>query len=334
MISQADPEAAQVAVSIVNYRTAEMVIAALPALLAELEGLARAAVLIVDNASPGDDADRLEAHVAAEGLAARVRVIRSPRNGGFAAGNNLAFAAYRELGWTPDAVLLLNPDAEMRPGALRALLAVMAAEPRAGIAGGRLENPDGSTWVAAFNFPTALSEFAAGTGIGALIRRWPVLIPDAEAPRPVDWVSGAAMLVRREVIEALGGMDEGYFLYFEEIDFMRAAAAAGWQSWHVPVARVRHDPGGSTGMVDGRPREGRMPDYWFASWRRYFAKAHGPTGARAAAAAKLAGMAVGRLQRGLRGRHYDTPTGFWGDFLRKVLLGRMNRARFAGGSNC
>ena len=87
MISQADPEAAQVAVSIVNYRTAGMVIAALPALLAELEGLARAVVLIVDNASPGDDTNRLEAHVAAEGLGARVRVrvIRSPRNGGFAA---------------------------------------------------------------------------------------------------------------------------------------------------------------------------------------------------------------------------------------------------------
>lgn len=117
MISKDDIAAARVAVSIVNYRTAEMVIASLPALLRELDAFAEAVVFVVDNDSPGDDADRLAEYVAARGLGTRIRLIRSPRNGGFAAGNNLAFAACRTLERPPDAVLLLNPDAEIRPGA-------------------------------------------------------------------------------------------------------------------------------------------------------------------------------------------------------------------------
>lgn len=320
MISKDDFAAARVAVSIVNYRTAGMVIASLPALLRELEELAEAVVFVVDNDSPGDDADRLAEYIAKRGLETRVRLIRSRRNGGFAAGNNLAFAACRMLERPPDAVLLLNPDAEIRPGALREMLAVMVEHPKAGVVGPRLENPDGSTWVAAFRFPSAMSEFALGTGIGALIRRWPRLVPDSERPLPVDWVTGAAMLVRWPVVEATGGMDEGYFLYYEEIDFMRQAARAGWESWHAPGARVRHAAGGATGMLDGRPREGRMPDYWFRSWHRYFTKNHGSRYARIAAGLKLVGMAVGFIQRRSRGRNYDPIPGFWTDFLRKGLL--------------
>lgn len=315
------PENARLAVSIVNYRTAGMVIAALPALLAELEGLARAVVLIVDNASPGDDADRLEAHVAAEGLAERVRVIRSARNGGFAAGNNLAFAACRELGWTPDAVLLLNPDAEVRPGALRELLAVMASSPRIGVVGASLERRPGSGWTAAFHFPSIMGEFARGTGIGPIARLWPVLIEEPTGPIRADWVTGAAMLVRSEMLDEIGGMDESYFLYFEEVDFMLKAARAGWETWHAPAARVLHVPGGATGMLDGRPREGPMPAYWFDSWRRYFSKNHGPIRARAAAAAKLAGLLVGEAHRLLRRRDRSLPPGFVTTFARRCLLG-------------
>ena len=321
MTFPAAPEDASVAVSIVNYRTVGMVISALPALLVELEGLARAAVLIVDNASPGDDADRLEAHVAAEGLGARVRVIRSLRNGGFAAGNNLAFAACRDLGWTPDAVMLLNPDAEMRPGALRELLAVMAAGPRIGVVGARLERSPGSGWTAAFHFPSIMGEFARGTGIGVISRRWPVLIDAPAGPVRADWVTGAAMLVRREMLDDVGGMDEGYFLYFEEVDFMLKAARAGWETWHAPDARVLHVPGGATGMMDGRPRQGPMPDYWFDSWRRYFTENHGSARARLAATAKLAGLLIGEAHRMLRRRPRNLPPGFIATFARRCLLG-------------
>lgn len=322
-----DPDAMSVSVVIVNYGTADQVIAALPALRRQLAPLPRHIVFIVDNASPGDDAARLADHLATSGPDGgpdpEVQLIASTVNGGFAAGNNLAFATIRELDWTPDAVLMLNPDAEMRPGSLREMLLVLAAHPEAGFVGPRLENPDGSTWTAAFRFPTAMSEFAGATGIGALIRRWPVLLPASEAPMRADWITGTAMLARWRVIEELGDMDDDYFLYYEEVDYMLQAARRGWSSWHAPAALVAHEAGGATGLKNGRPESGPVPDYWFVSWRRYFAKNHGPIYARTAAAARLLGMAVGFCQRRARRLPYDAAPRFWADFVVKGLLGSL-----------
>jgi len=314
------PSDTRLAVAIVSYATADLVAAALPALLGELDGLAAAAVLVVDNASPGADADRLAAHLARIGDD-RVRLIRSARNGGFAAGNNLAFAAARDLGWRPDAVFLLNPDAAPRPGAVRALLEVLFSAPRIGAAGARLEREDGTGLSAAFNFPGAMIEFARGAGIGALQRRWPSMIPDPAGPVRVDWVTGAAVMLRWELVETVGGMDEGYFLYFEEVDYMRAATRAGWEIWHAPQARVLHHAGGATGLVAGVPRAGAMPDYWFTSWRRYFEKNHGRGYARLAAAAKLAGIGLGGIKRRLLGRPDRLAPGFAAGFARRCLIG-------------
>ncbi|MGG7566225.1 glycosyltransferase family 2 protein [Rhodovulum sp. DZ06] len=323
------PRAAEeqnIAVAIVSYRTADLVAAQLPALVEELSGFANAAVLIVDNASPDADADRLAAHLERLGAPDWVRLIRSPVNGGFAAGNNLAFAALGDLGWEPHAVLLLNPDAMVRPGAVRRLAAFLAETPRAGVAGVRLENPDGSSWSGAFRFPTPMGEFARGTGLGVFMNRWPVLIPDSDAPARADWVSGACMMVRAEMLAEIGGMDEDYFLYFEEIDYMLKAHRAGWEMWHVPDARVLHDAGGATGIVGGgEETRRRTPAYWFHSWLRYFEKNHGRVTARIAAALKLLGIFVGAAQRRLRGRRSPVAPGFAADFTRRCLLGAQDR---------
>jgi GT2 family glycosyltransferase len=308
----------RIAVVIVSYRTGRMVLAALPALMAELAACARSRVVVVDNASPDGDGDLLEAGLAAGAFGEGVALIRSPVNGGFAAGNNLGFAALRALDWTPEAVLLLNPDAEILPGALVEMLAVMDAHPRAGVVGARLKNPDGSTWSAAFNFPSAAREFAAATGLGLFARLRPILVAPA-APARVDWVSGAAMMLRWSALEALGDMDEGYFLYFEEVDYMRRAERLGWEVWTAPAALIAHEAGGATGLVDERPRAGRMPDYWFASWRRYFARNHGRGYARLAAAAKICGLLIGAAQRRLRGRPDPHPPRFLRDFAVKAL---------------
>jgi hypothetical protein len=318
-----EPERLTMAVAIVSYRTADLVAEALPPLLAELGRFASGRVVIVDNASPDGDADRLAAHLAALGPEAPVTLVRSPVNGGFAAGNNLAFDALRaDGGPAPDCVLLLNPDAVMRPGALAEMARVMASGPRIGVVGARLENEDGSSWIAAFRFPSAMGEFARGTGLGRLQAIWPVLAPEMDDAGPVDWVSGAAMLVRWSMVEEIGGMDAGYFLYFEEIDYMLRASRAGWQTWHAPKAMVLHVAGSSTGIVDGAPKEGRMPPYWFASWSRYFRRNHGPVYARGAAALKLSGIVLGLVQRRLRGRRGALTPYFLGDFARACLLGR------------
>jgi N-acetylglucosaminyl-diphospho-decaprenol L-rhamnosyltransferase len=325
----ANPSSAKVAVSIVSYGTADLIAEALPALLAELSGFAAWDVAIVDNASPDNDADRMEAHLAKIDDP-RVHLVRSPVNRGFAAGNNVAFNAFKALDWTPDCVLLLNPDAEIRSGAIHELVRVMATAPRIGVVGAVLENEDGSTWTAAFNFPSLMGEFVRGVGLGPLMRRWPVMAAQADgatAPVKVDWVSGAAMLVRQEMIDDIGGMDEEYFLYFEEIDYMLQAARAGWETWHAPAAMVLHVAGAATGLGDGTAREGRMPTYWFQSWCRYFEKNHGAVYARAAAAMKLAGLGLGTLQRRLRGRKGLMAQDFAADFTQNCLIGRGNAPR-------
>lgn len=319
-----------VAVAIVNYRSAALVIEGLPSLVAALAPFARGHVVVVDNASPEDDAAVLADFLAGFDGAGRVTLVRSPVNGGFAAGNNLAFAAIDALDWRPDAVMLLNPDAQVAPGALEALAAVLQDRPRAGVVGAALENDDGGVRSAAFRFPGPMREFARECGVAPVQRLWPTAAAVADAPCRVDWVTGAAMMIRRETLEAVGPMDEGFFLYFEETDFMRRAARAGWEVWHAPAARVRHAAGSSTGIVGGRPKQGRMPAYWFASWLRYHTKNHGLLRARLTAACRLAGIGTGAVVRALRGRSSHLPPGFAADFARSCLFAPLGAGRDGG----
>lgn len=310
-----------IAVVIVNYGAAGLVIVNLPSLLAELEAFPGSTIYIVDNASPDNDAAKLANFIKREGLGAQVRLVCSPENGGFASGNNYAFAEIRRARPRPEFVLLLNPDAALRPGALAALVEFLNAHPRAGVAGARLENLDGSPRHAAFYFPDVGREFAGAAGIGLFQRLWPTVQVCANAPRRVDWVSGAAMMLRARLLDEIGDMDAGYFLYFEETDYQRAVAGRGQEIWHVPDARVIHMAGATTGMAGGRPRAGGpMPAYWFASWLRYYAKNRGPLYTRIAALARLIGTLVYVAHRRLRGRAVALADGFIKDFVRSCLV--------------
>jgi GT2 family glycosyltransferase len=312
-----------IAVSIVNYRTADLVIASIPALLGELDGFEAALVVVVDNASGDGSAEALAQAIEANGWGARVRLVASERNGGFAAGNNLAFAEIARWEHVPLGVLLHNPDAQVRPGAVAALAQVLLDEPRAGAVGGCLERPDGEVWTAAFNFPSIASEIALSIGIGALARRFSVHVPPAEAPLRVDWVTGAAVLLRWRAVEQVGPMDEGYFLYYEEVDYMRALHSAGWQTWHTPEARVLHDAGQATNVVQSKAKEGRMPRYWFESWRRYYAKNHGALYMRATAASRLAALLLSYPLLALKGGRRRLPEHYLRDFARHCLFGPL-----------
>jgi GT2 family glycosyltransferase len=219
---------------------------------------------------------------------------------------------------------MLNPDASLRPGALQAMTDVLAAHPRAGFVGPRLENLDGSSWVAAFHFPSFANEVAGSAGIGALARRFPRLIADAEQPVRVDWVTGTATLIRWTALEALGNMDDGYFLYFEEVDYMRSGRRLGWESWHAPAARVVHDAGASTGIENGQARRGRTPDYVFEAWARYFSKNHGAAYARMTAAGKMLAMLFAETHRRMRGKPSGVTEGYLRDFARKVLFAPLS----------
>ena len=190
-------------------------------------------------------------------------------------------------------------------------------------------NPRGT----AFRYPSLLSgvEQAAHLGIvSRLLARHRIDPPPREEEHPADWLSGGALLVRREVFDEAGLFDEGFFLYFEEVDLTRRAEAAGWPSWFVPGARLVHDAGAATGATGDAALERRVPEYWFASRRRYFLRYHGFLGTLAIDLAWLAGSTLHQLRRLLGSARKDPPHFFF-DFLRYNLLGQRG---FLGDSPC
>lgn len=265
-----------VAIAIVTYMSAGLTIDCLRSIEPErlTPGL-RIRVIVVDNAS--GDAPTVAEAIAANGWSSWVTLINAPRNGGFAYGNNLAIKrAYAD--GAPDYVHLLNPDTMVRTGAIGALVHFLESHPDVGIAGSSFENLDGTDWPFAFRFPTMLSEFEGGLQFGLatrLLHRWVVAVPMSKVAQPIDWVPGASMMIRRAVVDTVGGFDENYFLYFEETDFCLRAKRAGFPTWYVPESRVMHILGQSTKVTELSERPKRLPPYWFDSRRRYFTQTYG-----------------------------------------------------------
>jgi GT2 family glycosyltransferase len=263
----------RVATIIVTYRSAQLVIESLRSLQAERStaGL-DIRVMVVDNSS--EDLAPIGRAIEANGWTSWVTLLQSPRNGGFAYGNNLGVERACADG-IPNYFYLLNPDTQVRAGAVGALVRFLETHPEVAIAGSSFENVDGSEWPIAFRFPTWVSEVEQGIEFGLVTRalqRWVVPRTMTRAAQQVDWVSGASMMIRAAVYAELGGLDENYFLYFEEVDFCRRARQAGFPTWYVPESRVMHVKGHSTQLTD-RPQ--RLPAYWFESRRRYFARSFG-----------------------------------------------------------
>jgi len=152
----------------------------------------------------------------------------------------------------------------------------------------------------------------------------------APPPRPeahrADWVSGAAMLIRREVFARVGLMDEGYFLYFEELDFCLQAHRAGFECWYVPAARIVHLEGQSTGVAVTRKVSRPMPRYWFESRARYFEKNHGALYRALADVAWVLPHVAFRMRRRLFAKHDPDPPALLGDFVRFSLEDALGRA--------
>ncbi len=143
-------------------------------------------------------------------------------------------------------------------------------------------------------------------------------------PHRAEWLAGASLLVRREVIEAIGPLDAGYFMYFEETDFCLAARRAGYECWYVPSSRVVHLVGQASGVTAKQTKEKparRRPAYWFDSRKRYFVKNHGKVDAVLADAAWITGFAAWRLRVNLTGRRHDPdPPKMLGDFIRHSVF--------------
>jgi hypothetical protein len=309
-------------VVIVNYRTAALVVDCLRSLQDEVAKASRrfgpVSVIVVDNASGDGSPDQIEEAIASRGWANWAQLRRLPRNGGFAWGNNAAIRHASESDGTPDFVWLLNPDTIVRPGALVSLLEFLQSHPQAGLAGSRLEDPDGTVQRSAFRFPSLPAEVDNGLRLGLatrlLARRVVAPEPPGEAT-PTDWLSGASLMIRWAVIQEIGLLDEGYFMYFEETDFCRRAYRAGWRCWYVPQSRVVHLVGQASGINAGQQNK-RRADYWFHSRRRYFLKHLGKIRTAAADGLFMIGFATWRLRRRLQKKADPDPAMFLSDFAR------------------
>lgn len=245
---------------IVTYNSHRLIGPLLSRLQTEIATL-DAEVVLVDNASADGTAQ------AVRGAHPWVQVIASARNLGFAAGNNLAarHARGRHL-------LLLNPDALPEPGALRRGLALMDRHPQVGLGGGELRGTDGRRQPSARMFPTLRDEFFTLSGLAArhpesrllarLDRGW----ADPGAPAQVDWIPGAFVFIPAAVWSRLGGFDERFFMYYEEVDLCRRLRAAGLQVHYWPELKAVHIGGASARtVVDARvSRAGSQLE----SWRR------------------------------------------------------------------
>ncbi len=196
-------------------------------------------VIVVDSAS----SDGSAAMVAAE--FPWVTLLPQGENVGFPRGNNIALAHARG-----DYLLLLNPDTVVLGDALPALVAYLQAHPDVGVVGPQLLNPDGSVQSSRRRFPTLATGFLESTWLeglapGVLRRYYALDLPD-DAPADVDWLTGACLMAPRAVYARVGGLDEGYFMYSEELDWCRRIVAAGWRVVYYPAARVVHHVGKSS----------------------------------------------------------------------------------------
>jgi len=314
----------RLAVVIVNYRTAGLVEDCLRSLAPEVASLPGTRVVVVDNASGDGSAERLAEAVERAGYGGWVTLLALVENRGFSAGNNAGLRCLGSGAAGPDWVLLLNPDTVVHPGALQALLDCGEAGPRVGLVGARLEHPDGTPQSSTFRFHGLANQLDEALSLGLasrLLAPWALVLPPPPVSARVDWVSGACLLVRGALLDEVGGLDEGYFLYYEEVDLCLRAARAGWECHYQPASRVTHLVGRSTG-VDPAQAVRRLPGYVLDSRRRYFLKNHGRAYAVLADLLWIAGHLAWRLRMRLLGRQERAVPGVLADFLRHGALRR------------
>ena len=257
-------------VVVVSYKSA----ATLRGCVEPLAAMPGVHVTVVDNASP-DDSVATVADL-------DIDLVLAPRNGGFAYGCNLG----SRRGSAP-LLLFINPDARIDEASLRALAGALEADPRAALASPRIHDEDGSLAYSLRRFPRLRSTFAKAL---FLHRAWPLaawsdeLVRDPaayERPGHAEWVSGACMLVRRDAYEALGGFDDGLFLYCEDTDLCRRLWQAGHAVRYEPAAVVHHVGGASSGAGETQAIAARS--------RVYYARKHQ---GRVAAAVERLGVAL------------------------------------------
>ncbi len=231
-----------VSICIVNWNVKELLRQCLMSIPAGAKGVLYE-VVVVDNASTDGSAEILKAFP-------HITWIQNQENVGFTRANNQALAVSRGR-----YICFLNPDTVVYPGALATLVSYMDAHPDVGIVGPQLRYPDGTLQPSRYRFPSVMMALMESTPLAWVWptnpwnRRYHCEDCSPQEEHEVDWLNGACLMVRREVIGQIGGFDEQFFMYSEELDLCRRARLAGWRVMYVPQAVVVHYEGKSSEQV-------------------------------------------------------------------------------------
>lgn len=235
-----------VSVIILNWNTRKLLQECLQTLTQPQNGVG-VEVIVVDNASSDDSRDMARREFP------QVTLIANPMNIGFGAGNNVGIPAS-----TGRYVLFLNSDTQVTEGALKAMVDYADANPDVGILGPKLLNADGSLQYSCRQYPNLATGFLHNTPLGRLLpknrfaadylmKNW-----DHATPRNVDWVSGAALMIRRTLLDQIGGFDEDYYMYCEDVDLCWRANHADSRVTYLPDAIIYHYIGKSSDLAPTR----------------------------------------------------------------------------------
>lgn len=254
-------------VIIVSYNVADLLLACLESIYTSAAASAfalRVQIIVVDSASVDDTVSRVRRQFPA------VELIACTENVGFTRGNNLGLRAA-----SGDYLFLLNPDTLLLGTALSALIAYLEDHPDVGIVGPHTHNADMTTQSTRRRFPTRLTAFFESTWLQPYAPRQLLdhfYMADLADDRShlVDWVQGSALMMRRTVYEQLGGLDEGYHMYSEELDYCKRAVDAGWRVAYCADAHIVHYGGASSDQVGAHKHI-----YFQTSKLRYHRKVHG-----------------------------------------------------------
>lgn len=310
---------------IVNYRTPELAKRCIDALLAEPNAGCDLDVTLVDGHS--DDGSTRDLEKFCEQRAAQgVRFLALEQNGGFGWANNQALMRLLDREAPPEFVYLLNPDAIVQQGALERLIELMRKEQTCAAVGSLLLDEAGQPLGSAFRFPSLRLEFVRGSRTPRLGKWLGVgngLITANDAV-PCDWATGASFLLRAEALRHAGAFDDGFFLYFEDVELMWRLRRAGWTVWHEPASRVIHVGGASTGLNSfcaAGNKSPRRPAYWYRARSRYFALTRGRAVAAFATLAWLGGTILWSIRKilGIAGNQQEV-RGEFVDMLRHGIL--------------
>ena len=282
------------AIIIVNYRTPAMTIECLTSLMSVLPDIS-VSIIIVDNDSGDDSVNIISQWCEVNDVNSVVRVIGSSKNLGFSGGNNLGIKSVKA-----DFYLLLNSDTLVKKNALELLMEAAIADPKVGLVTPGLENIDGEKQISCFQSISPISEFvsAANTGpLSKLFSKYIVPIPVINNISSPIWSSFACVLVKKEVFDAIGLLDDGFFMYFEDAEYCYRAKQNGWKTINIPSSHVIHLGGKSSSFKDDTHFRKRLPRYYYEARARYFYKLYGRIGLVVANLCWWAGRLVSKLRQ-------------------------------------